>query len=78
MSDRCNETFMDGYYTARCARKAKKDGKCGQHHPDAVKARREKASKNFRDRQARERSMWITSATDDELLAEVRRRGLAP
>lgn len=37
---------LSGY--AQCARKAKKDGWCSQHHPDAEEARRKAASEKYK------------------------------
>lgn len=35
-------------HTKRCERAAKRDGFCAQHHPDAVKARQDKAAAKYR------------------------------
>lgn len=39
--DRCKEGVMRGFHMYQCSRKAKKDGYCFQHHPEAKKKREE-------------------------------------
>lgn len=36
-------------YGYQCTRNASKDGYCGQHHPDAVKARQEASNKKWEE-----------------------------
>ncbi len=36
---RCMASVSDGFWVSQCSRKAKRDGYCGQHHPDAQDAR---------------------------------------
>ena len=46
MSDKCKELiYGDWGRTRQCRNKAKSDGYCGIHHPDAVKRRQEKSEK---------------------------------
>jgi hypothetical protein len=49
---RCKESvFESGCWGGRsCLRLAVKDGYCNQHHPDAEKARREKADKAWEEK----------------------------
>ena len=50
MSEDCKEKIFSNYSSRGCARKAVTDGYCKQHHPDNVKARREKADSNRRQK----------------------------
>ena len=45
----CKESvYHPGMFTGNgCARKAKRDGYCTQHHPDVVKARRKASSERW-------------------------------
>ena len=46
----------------QCSRKAKVDGWCKQHHPDAVKARRDKADVKWRQEQKARDRKWHCQA----------------
>ena len=37
----------DGWFRGTCSRKVKKDGYCGQHHPDAITVRRAKQDAKY-------------------------------
>ena len=47
--DRCKDVTDQSGWHIQCRLKAKKDGYCHIHHPDAVKARRDAASKKWED-----------------------------
>ena len=51
----CKETVRDasGWSWHRCIYKAKRDGYCKIHHPEAVKARREAASRRYEEKEKR-------------------------
>lgn len=46
--DRCAAAVWAGYSPHQCLRKAKKDGWCGQHHPDAEASRLERVMERYR------------------------------
>ncbi len=55
MSDlNCKEQIFGDYRYHRCSRRAKKDGYCMQHHPDAVKTRKEKSLKAYDEKRAKD------------------------
>lgn len=64
----------------RCRFNATKDGWCTIHHPDNVKARREKRAERIQKQTAMELASTVAvgliNAKDDQLIAEVKRRGL--
>lgn len=64
MSDRCKERVREGglHWTRwhQCSRKAKQDGYCKQHHPDAVKARLDASNETAR-------AEWAASIARDRL-----------
>ena len=43
----CKENVWGGWSYHPCLRNAVKDGFCKQHHPDAVKARRDKTAERW-------------------------------
>ena len=43
----CKEQVVDGWTIRKCARAAVSDGYCKQHHPDAVKKRREESDRRY-------------------------------
>ena len=45
----CKERVWKGFHTYRCARTAKKDGYCKQHHPDAVAERKAKSERLYEE-----------------------------
>ncbi len=53
MSDKCKQSVYSANIWTKphqCRNKAKKDGYCGIHHPEAVKAREEKSRKRWDDK----------------------------
>lgn len=81
-STRCLASVADdgrsaGYH--QCGSKVRIDGKwCKLHSPEGEKARRERSQARYRAIEQRRRSsrvIWgLRDATDDELMAEVKRR----
>ena len=55
MSERCKEHVWTngGFHGHQCSRKAVKDGYCKIHHPDSVKARREKSAQRYKEQYAK-------------------------
>jgi hypothetical protein len=47
----CKESIMHGFHLRQCSRNAVKDGYCTQHHPDSVKARRDKQDAEWKRKQ---------------------------
>ena len=60
--ERCKAMVShDAWHRSGCSRKAVRDGYCGQHHPDAEKARREASERRWEEQRkadatARERA----------------------
>lgn len=52
MSDKCKEMVYTEVWSGghQCYNKAKKDGYCGTHHPDAVKARQKKSDDRYEEK----------------------------
>jgi chromosome condensin MukBEF complex kleisin-like MukF subunit len=50
--NRCKETIVNSHYWGgqQCSRKHIKDGYCKQHHPETVKARRDKQNAIYDER----------------------------
>ncbi len=68
-----SELFGRSY---QCQRKAVKDGYCKQHHPDSVEKRKQK-SEGLYNKTLNQRAMcYVIYLTDEQLLNEVKRRGL--
>jgi len=57
--ERCKESICSPgiWHSHQCQNKAKKDGYCGIHHPDAVKARQDKSDKMHDEKH--QRSPWM-------------------
>jgi len=47
--ENCKQRIFSGWNNYQCSRKAVKDGYCKQHHPDTVKALREKSCRKFEE-----------------------------
>jgi hypothetical protein len=76
MSKQCKErVYGDWGRSHQCSRKAVKDGYCKQHHPDTVKARREKSEARAAEKE--KQSLWyrlkIAQQRITELEAEVKK-----
>ena len=76
----CTEHVLAGAWldSYPCSRKAVKDGKCTQHHPDTIKNQEAKRAaqraKQRDERQAMEVRRGLEQATVTQLRAELKRR----
>ena len=75
MSDKC-KTMIHGDWGRyhQCRNSAKREGYCGMHHPDAVKARQEKSTKLYEENREKSDSYRLKKAlaTIDTLTEQVR------
>ena len=62
----------------RCANKAKRDGYCGIHHPDAVKRRREKSAARFKKDAAEMDAQYMRESFNLRAGARCRELGIQP
>jgi hypothetical protein len=76
---RCKARVFDRSWPVarQCPRKAKRDGYCGQHHPDAEKAREEKGTARYEAKQARKDTLALLSPVAKAALAHAREEGRA-
>ena len=72
MKEKCKEKVWGGWSYHPCLRNAVRDGYCKQHHPDSVKARKEKADARW---EAKMQSSPLSRAMRriEELEAEIER-----
>ena len=70
--EKCKEKVFNDYRYYSCSRWAVQDGFCKQHHPDSVKARRDKADARW---EAKMESSPLSKAMRriEELEAEIER-----
>ena len=63
MSDKC-KTVIHGDWGRwhQCRNSAKREGYCGMHHPDAVKARQEKSTKLYEENREKSDSYRLKKA----------------
>lgn len=68
MSARCKQEIYRGTFSRQdqCSRQAKRDGYCNQHHPDTVKARKEKSHNNYVAKKRRENKPWHLLAAAEQ------------
>jgi len=70
MSDeRCKKELWPGWHTYQCENKAKRDGWCGIHHPDAVAKRRAKSDAKYKAQREDFVATQAVAARDRERLA---------
>ena len=72
--EKCKEKVSSGSFLGsryQCSRKPVKDGYCKQHHPETVKARREKSDRKWKEdsyRISRRDAFWfVQGATEEDL-----------
>ena len=80
MAEKCKETVWRPCIgrSTRCGTKAKRDGYCGTHHPDAVKRRQEKIDRRFKRFSAELDAKYKREAIDARAGARCRALGIAP
>ena len=83
MSEKCKEEIRGegqwgSFNRVRCRHNVKKDGYCAIHHPDAVKKRREKSDKRFKDQQAAQKRLWDRETFDERAGDRCRELGIKP
>lgn len=66
MTDQCKKTIYTGTWarSSQCSRKAVADGYCKQHHPDSVKARREKSAARWEEQRKQTSHYRLGEALD--------------
>lgn len=73
MNEKCKTLVWTDFHNYQCCRKAVKDGYCKQHHPDTVKARKEKSIQKFEKdsyKTSERRAFWfVNEATEEDLKA---------
>ena len=63
MSDKCKRVIHgDWGRWHQCRNSAKREGYCGMHHPDAVKARQEKSTKLYEENREKSDSYRLKKA----------------
>ena len=62
----------------QCSKKAKRDGFCGIHHPDAVKRRREKSDARYAAETKASDEKWERRAFNDKAGNRCRELGIQP
>jgi len=69
--ERCKERVFSGWNNYQCSRKPVKDGYCKQHHPDTIKARKEKSEQKYKEysyNNSRRSAFWfVHDATEEDL-----------
>ncbi len=67
----CKKIVHHGYLglgTSPCSKSAWKEGFCKIHHPDSVKARRDKQAKKFQDSRALQMKAWKRAEASESLV----------
>ena len=65
----CQERVWRDFRHYQCSRRISKDQWCGQHHPDAIAARRKKGKERY-EKARREEIARLTSYADEALRSE--------
>ena len=80
MTEYCKETVRrpGAWQRSQCDNKAKRDGYCGTHHPDAVKRRREKSAARFKKDAAEMDAQYMRESFNLRAGARCRELGIEP